>query len=183
MKSSVIKDALDKCPYLNIPKALADELSAKLELPYINGCGVDSGIMVNFNMRLVDIVDVTPACIIHDFRYFVGATLDDKIRSDMELLSNIILILEHAPDVLTIDTWKRQARIDEAVCFFRAVNEYGLKAFTADKNSMKQPDVSLFTIMKQSVQISMYSFFMPIKMISEAFATRARIASALAGQQ
>lgn len=99
-----------------------------------NGCGDSrSSWIVPDTMYLLDIA---PACAIHDWSYNIGESIEDKDQADRMFLNNLLRIIDNAPSgrimffgrVLTLLRHRR------ALKYFEAVSLLGGPAFWAGKH-------------------------------------------------
>jgi len=88
-----------------------------------NGCG--SGWTANLIPNTIYGVSINPACVIHDYAYLVGRTIQDKEQSDREFLNNMIRLVE-AKDVWYYPTSLARRR---ALKYYEAVTFFGGTAF------------------------------------------------------
>lgn len=91
-----------------------------------NGCGAKGGIPVP---RTFYGLDISEACNIHDYRYFMGETWDEKRFADDEFLKNLNSIIDSTNSFKFL-TALRKMRAYEYVT---AVRLWGDKAFQAEK--------------------------------------------------
>lgn len=111
-------------------------LASPAELARIcNGCGTShSGWIVPDTMYLLDI---TPACSIHDWCYHVGETIDDKEQADRVFLNNLLRLIAKAPSgrIFLLGKLITLLRNRRALKYFEAVSLLGGPAFWAGKSS------------------------------------------------
>ncbi len=93
-----------------------DKMSGKERMDCINGCGGQGAWYNVFVPDHIGIVDVYPACGIHDVCYATGYP---KIRSDAMLLYNLILLCCVGPKYL----WVLRCLL--AIVFYLAVAMFG----------------------------------------------------------
>lgn len=118
-----------------IPDALSDVPDDK-DIPFVNGCGAADSWLSVFVPQKIGGIDVRAACLIHDYRYTFGETMQDKIYADIEFLHNLCLILSHPSNhAVELSARKRQALYDKAFIFFMFVQLYGEKAYVAGKGN------------------------------------------------
>lgn len=104
---------------------------------YTNGCGpegwkLDVGVFLRFLMWLVRL-DWKPACLVHDWMYAEGSTIEDKDEADRAFLNNMLRIVDDKGG----PRWLRRRRRALAVTFYAAVAELGGPAFwDGDKRSV-----------------------------------------------
>lgn len=92
-----------------------------------NGCGAKGGIPVpNSFLGL----DISEACNIHDYMYYIGETWQDKKFADNEFLKNLLTIIH---DVEYWDSFD-PIREAEAFAYVTVVRQWGDDAYVADKN-------------------------------------------------
>jgi len=101
-------------------------LTAEGKAEICNGCGAKGGIPVPNTMYGLDISE---ACNIHDFRYYIGETWEDKVFADMEFLKNLYAIIEHE----TWFGWVEKLRKIRAEEYVLAVKLWGDDAYRAGK--------------------------------------------------
>lgn len=87
-----------------------------------NGCGAKGGIPIPDSFLFLDISE---ACNIHDFRYWIGGTQEDKDIADEEFLDNLLTIIQ---DVNFFDELDHIREV-EAHIYYIAVKEWGDEAF------------------------------------------------------
>ena len=95
----------------------------------VNGCGPGGWL----NRLVPDTIyglDVSEACNIHDWMYFVGLTIEDKERADRVMLNNLIRII----DANTSFGWLRRLRYRRARTYYDAVCTFGGPFFWHGKN-------------------------------------------------
>jgi hypothetical protein len=110
---------------LSAPKTYT-ELSPKEKKEICNGCGAKGGIPVPNTFYGLDISE---ACNIHDFRYYVGTTWDDKVFADMEFGKNLDAII----DEKTWFNWLKKLRKIRAREYVLVVKLWGDNAYRAGK--------------------------------------------------
>lgn len=98
-----------------------------------NGCGAKGGISVPNTFYGLDISE---ACNIHDFRYFMGETWPDKEFADKEFHNNLIAIIEHE----TWFNWLANLRKVRALEYVTAVRLWGDNAYRAGKGLKPRND-------------------------------------------
>ena len=174
MLSSTISEAFAQHPYLHIPAELQHLLDTEKDLPFINGCGPETGIFSGIWLTSIGGVCVSPACMIHDFRYYAGATLADKAIADMEFLSNLIKILSLDKTTINASVSERQIRIAEAIVLFKVVHEYGFKSFFARKNT-SPPDASYLHDIGHSILILFRTILIPFNILHDAILLRLKM--------
>jgi len=165
MQSCTIKRVLSAHPYIKVPEEFQKDIDEKRIIEYINGCGAATGLFTNVAPSQIDGICILAACIIHDFRYYKGQTLQDKIRADIEFLLNIQQIIINDPSFYKIDNDRRQLRLDEALIFFRFVHEYGLKSFVEKKNTNIIDEEPLCSKIIHSLSISFRALCIPFYLI------------------
>ena len=92
-----------------------------------NACGAKGGFPVPNTFYGLDISE---ACNIHDFMYFVGKTLADKMEADRVFLNNLIRIIDARTSVYIL----KKLRYRRAKTYFEFVDIYGASAYWKDKN-------------------------------------------------
>ena len=103
-------------------------LSPEAKREIVNGCGPGK-----FSFLIPDTMyglDVSAACDIHDYMYFMGETIEDKKEADRVFMNNLLRIIE-AKTQSKILSWLRKRR---AVKYFSAVAMFGGPAFWNAKN-------------------------------------------------
>lgn len=91
-----------------------------------NKCGAKGGIPVPNTFYGLDIGE---ACNIHDFRYYIGETWEDKTFADMEFERNLEAIIESE----TWFGWLKKLRYIRASEYVLAVKLWGDKAYMKGK--------------------------------------------------
>lgn len=174
MLSSTISAAFAQHPYLYIPEELKQLLLTEKDLPFINGCGPESGIFSGVWLTSIGGICVSPACMIHDFRYWAGATLADKAEADLEFLNNLIKIVALDKTTINASVSERQVRINEAVILFKVVHQYGFKSFFARKNT-SPPEASYLYNISHSFWILLRTIIIPADILYDALLMRLKI--------
>lgn len=90
-----------------------------------NGCGTRLDFVPD---KLFFIVNIKPACQIHDFCYLIGETFEDKAQADRIFLNNILRIIK-----AKVRFFKFPFQFLAAV-YYLAVVLFGGPAFWAGKN-------------------------------------------------
>jgi len=91
-----------------------------------NGCGAaDSWFRPPETIYLTD---VSSTCIVHDWCYSMGKTIEDKEEADRIFLNNMIRIFNRA------NTWYKCLQVRRAKKYYYAVKLFGGAAFWAGKN-------------------------------------------------
>lgn len=103
-------------------KAADDETRTR----YCNGCG-SSGWKFDLAPWAMAIsgFNPRPACLIHDWMYSEGITLDDKNKADRVFLNNMLRIIDAQGGWRWLRAWRRRL----AFAFYQAVAEFGGPAF------------------------------------------------------
>lgn len=174
MLSSEILEELQDHPYLTIPEGLAQMLATHDELPFINGCGTASGIMAGFGPVEIDGLCILPACIIHDYRYFVGETHADKTEADIEFLFNLNLIIRKDPITPFISVEQRQLRFNEALILFKFVHMHGMKSFVSGKYATA-PVPSYLEQLKSMIVIFVRTLLIPVEIFKSSIQAKYRM--------
>lgn len=105
------------------------QLSPEALAEIVNGCGPAGwkGLLVPDNLLGASIK--TP-CDIHDHRYLVGQTEDDRLVADLEFQTNMLIVVETAS---TGDDALTEVRRELALRYYAAVRDHGRPYFWADK--------------------------------------------------
>jgi hypothetical protein len=93
------------------------------------GCGAEKA-RFDFVPDSIYGVSIKPACIIHDYAYLVGKTIEDKQHADREFLNNLLRLIE-ANDKWYYPTMLARRR---ALKYYEAVVAFGGTAFWDGKN-------------------------------------------------
>lgn len=99
-----------------------------------NGCGA-KGAKIDFVPDTIYGVDIAPACLIHDWGYFIGRTEEDKNIEDVRFHDNLKLLV----DLATLRGWRRWVKwlmLRRAAKYFWGVKEYGDEAFWEGKQTL-----------------------------------------------
>lgn len=171
MKSWQILEQLMEHPYLIVPQRLRDDIGSHFELPFINGCGANSGLFKDMAPTTIDGICIKAACIVHDAEYLYGQTLADKAEADMNILINMLLIIKHAPDNGKITESQRQARVESAYLIFRFVHEYGLKSFVEEKDIAVR-DMTFTEQTMLNINLVRHAFGIPLTLLKDAIAAK-----------
>ena len=91
-----------------------------------NGCGAAGSFFRP--PETIYLTDVSSTCIVHDWCYSMGKTIDDKEEADRIFLNNMIRIFNRA------DTWYKYLQVRRAKKYYYAVKLFGGSAFWAGKN-------------------------------------------------
>ena len=134
MKSSTIINLLQDAD-LTIPEDLQKELDAHDELPFINGVGGEDAWYNILIPTSIDDIDITPAAILHDWRFYTGDNLDNFLDANRQFLNDIIFIIDS--NCITNDLSLKSVRESHkgAWKFYLAVDTYGLNFFVTEKNT------------------------------------------------
>lgn len=119
-----------------IPESFNNATDQEIE-DNTNGCGLGGwlGLLVPDSIFGAD---VSLACLIHDWMYYKGLTIEDKIQADIAFLHNLLtLTLE---DYRGLADYKRVQRIKRCYVYFKAVERYGKYAFMKDIEGIKSRD-------------------------------------------
>lgn len=104
------------------------QASPELLRDICNGCGTKGiGAIVPDTIYGVDI---TAACNIHDWMYFVGSTITDKEEADRVFLNNMLRIIDSNGGW----NWLQKLRVRRAYVYYQAVHIFGGPAFWKGKN-------------------------------------------------
>jgi len=76
-------------------------------------------------------LSVKPACVIHDWQYHWGVTLEDKIDADLNLRDNMVRIIKGQGSVGVLENM----RLHRAKIYYEAVKNFGGPAFWHGKSS------------------------------------------------
>ena len=90
------------------------------------GCGPGNGIGDIAVPDTIYGLNVKEACKRHDFDYAIGGTEEDKIISDIRLLSNLVIIIENNSRSRILKTLRRH----RAIKYYLAVSDFGGSSFT-----------------------------------------------------
>ena len=118
--------------YLYAPKSFWSSTDENRRI-ICSGCGTKglTGLFVPDTMYLLNI---SPACNIHDWMYHEGTTLADKERADRIFLNNLIrLITIESKSRLLISLRKRRA-----FKYYKAVDIFGAPAYWSSKEDSPQ---------------------------------------------
>lgn len=93
-----------------------------------NGCGA-AGAKFDFVPDRIFGTDISAACIIHDFMYHEGRTIEDKDEADRVFLNNLLRIIARE------NKWYKPVMLMRirARNYYRAVKYFGGPAFWAGK--------------------------------------------------
>jgi len=104
--------------YQKMPAAEIDE--------FTGGCGPGKGIGDRLVPDKILCVSIFKACRIHDFMYFFGETIDDKLEADRVFLNNMVRIIRSKSTAF----WPlRCLRLRLARRYYQAVKYFGGPAF------------------------------------------------------
>ena len=95
----------------------------------VNGCG-SAQAKFDFVPDSIWFLDISPACYIHDYMYFVGETLEDKESADRVFLNNMLRLID-AETKWRLLKWLRRKT---AKLFYQAVKNFGGPSFWEGKN-------------------------------------------------
>jgi len=109
------------------------KLTAAALAAVINGCG-PGGWKVDLVPDSLYGLDITDACNIHDYMYYVGETIEDKNEADRVLLNNMLRLI----DAGTKHRWLRRLRRCRAMIYYLSVKYFGGPAFWDEKQSTGQ---------------------------------------------
>jgi len=107
------------------PKSFKEATWLQL-VEYCNGCGAAGSFFRP--PETIYLTDVSSTCIIHDWCYTMGKTIEDKEEADRIFLNNMIRIFNRA------DTWYKCLQVRRAKKYYYAVKLFGGSAFWAGKN-------------------------------------------------
>jgi len=90
-----------------------------------NGCGPGGwkGMLVPDNLLGCDIHE---ACDIHDYRYAVGTTEEERLAADLEFLANMMICIEADHKELLLTITRRELALD----YYCAVRGHGNNYFS-----------------------------------------------------
>jgi hypothetical protein len=112
---------------LLVPQGYLD-LTPEQKKEICNGCGAKGGIPIPDTIYGLDIEE---ACNIHDFRYYVGGTQEDKEIADDEFYDNLIEIIDAIEFYDSFDDLRKVRAFE----YVTAVRLWGDKAFVASVNT------------------------------------------------
>lgn len=116
---------------LDAPKAF--KIAAiELLLSVCNGCGA-AGSFFRPPSTIYG-VDITPACQIHDFAFYLGQTLKEFNKANSQFYKNIKVLLDISPSFIK----PKHLMAARALIYYKAVCWFGLRAFYAGKVKVKQ---------------------------------------------
>lgn len=105
------------------------ELTPEQKKMLCNGCGPKLPLISWLIPETCWFCDIREACHIHDFMYHIGETPKDKEDADKAFLINMYSIIE----AQTKNKWLKKLRKIRARNYYRAVRDFGRKAFTSGK--------------------------------------------------
>ena len=91
-----------------------------------NGCGADGSFFRP--PATIYFTDVSPSCIVHDWCYSKGFTIEDKDEADRVFLNNMIRLFNRD------DKWLKCLQIRRAKKYYYAVKLFGGDAYWKGKN-------------------------------------------------
>ena len=94
-----------------------------------NGCGA-AGAKFDFVPDKIYGTSIGKACIIHDYMYYIGTTVEDKEEADRVFLNNMIRLIEEDSHKWYKPTALQRRR---ALKYYEAVTYFGGAAFWAGK--------------------------------------------------
>lgn len=100
-----------------------------------NGCGPSGWLNLIIPDKICDI-NISFICDMHDYAYYKGKTLSDKIDADISFLYNLLTHLKRNIDLNDTKLWKKARR--GAIKYFEAVDTYGYFAFDFMINKSKK---------------------------------------------
>jgi len=100
-----------------------DELSQSERAKICNGAGAANDWRSAFIPNSIYGLDCTKVFDIHDYAYYIGVTIEDKARADIEMLVNLIRIINHHGGFVAV------LRRHRAITYYEAVHNFGEKAF------------------------------------------------------
>ena len=105
-----------------IHPAYAAATPEQLAAANVNGCG-PGGWRVDLIPDHLGDVDITDACNLHDYLYFLGGSEEDRLMADVLLYTNI------AAKILLNDGYLVPLQMAAAAIFYRAVRNGGAAFF------------------------------------------------------
>lgn len=96
--------------------------------PICNGCGAANS-KFDFVPDRIFGTDISAACVIHDYMYYQGVTVEDKDEADRVFLNNLLRIIDREKKWYKPKMWMRI----RARNYYRAVKYFGGPAFWAGK--------------------------------------------------
>ena len=134
MKSKEIFQLLQDAK-LDIPADLLAEITINEEIPYINGVGGEDAWYNILIPTSINDIDITPAAILHDWRFYTGDNLGDFLTANRQFLNDIIFIIDS--NCMTNDLSLKSVRKSHKGVwkFYSAVDMYGLNFFVTEKNT------------------------------------------------
>lgn len=134
MRSEKIVEILNEAG-LEIPEDLQTLLDKGGEVDFINGVGGEgSWINCLIPKSISDISIVGPA-LLHDYRFYIGETLDDFLEANRLFLNDILTVLDSKGmgELRSMGDIKNSHA--KAWKFYRAVDIYGMRFFRTVKNA------------------------------------------------
>lgn len=104
----------------------------ELLLSVCNGCGA-AGSFFRPPSTIYG-VDITPACQIHDFAFYLGQTLKEFNTANDQFYDNIKVLLDMSPGFIK----PKHLMAARALIYYKAVCWFGLSAFYAGKIKVKK---------------------------------------------
>ena len=105
------------------------ELTPEQRKTLCNGCGPKLPIISWLIPETCWFCNITEACNIHDFMYHIGETKQDKEDADKTFLINMYRVIDSS----TSNKWLKKLRKVRARTYYRAVRDFGGKAFACGK--------------------------------------------------
>ena len=94
-----------------------------------NGCGAANS-KIDMIPDTIYFVNISEACNIHDYMYYIGETINDKKNADMIFLENLLTIT-NTESSNGFMKWLRRRR---AIKYYLAVKYFGNSAYWTGKN-------------------------------------------------
>jgi hypothetical protein len=117
-----VKQALE----LRIPDSYIKASTAKRK-EICNGCGT-AGWKGDLVPETMWGLDISEACQIHDWEYYLGSTIKDKQTADMNFLHNLMVLINRKGG------WLAPFRRWRAATYYSAVRDFGDSAFWEGKD-------------------------------------------------
>lgn len=119
---------MNKQPILYAPESYWSA-TPEIKAIVLNGCG-PGGWKVDLVPDTIWLLDVSPACDIHDWMYACGATIADKDEADRTMLNNCLRLIQAAGGWWPLPMLRRQ----RAKIYYLAVKYFGGPAYWSGKN-------------------------------------------------
>ena len=127
MSKSIVTQILEAG--LTPPPAMYNYSNTQL-VKICNGCGAADSWLNYIIPEGYDDVEFIAACYIHDFDYYMGDCLQDKVNADAAFLANLIMLCNMDYEVGRKRLCSRHGR---AYLYFSMVDRFGHKAFVAGR--------------------------------------------------